>query len=178
MRIPFVAVRTRSAAETISLGTRIGGIVRPGEILLLVGELGTGKTTFVQGLATGLELEQRPRSPTFTIVRSYEGGRFPLVHVDLYRCANSHEVLTLGLEELLSPPAVAVVEWGEKAATVVGDNYLELDFSFEQSAGPDAASDDATDDVRTIGFLPFGRWRERMGDISETIRSWATPESA
>jgi tRNA threonylcarbamoyladenosine biosynthesis protein TsaE len=163
MRLPFLAVRTRSAAETASLGQRIGAILRPGEILLLVGALGTVKTVFVQGLATGLEIDTRPRSPTFTMVHTYDGGRFPLVHVDLYRVDHSKDVLGLGLEELIEPPAVAAVEWGERATPVVGDHYLELDFSWE----------DTDDDARNIRFLPAGRWQQRMGELSEAVRAWA-----
>ena len=176
MRLPFLAVRTRSADETVSLARRIGGILRPGEVLLLVGDLGTGKTTFVRGLADGLGIPARPRSPTFTVVHTYDGGSYPLVHVDLYRLDSSSEVLSLGLEELLAPPAVSVVEWGEKAAPIVGDDYLELDFSWEpESVGP---ADDDTDDVRNIRFLPFGRWQQRMGEISETVRAWASQPTA
>lgn len=173
MRLPFLAVRTRSAVETVSLARRIGGILRPGEILLLVGDLGTGKTTFVRGLADGLGIPTRPRSPTFTVVHTYEGGAYPLVHVDLYRLDSSTEVLSLGLEELLDPPAVSVVEWGEKAAPIVGDDYLELDFSWEPE-GTGASGDAGTDEIRNIRFLPVGRWQQRMGEISETVRAWAS----
>jgi tRNA threonylcarbamoyladenosine biosynthesis protein TsaE len=164
VRLPFLTVRTRSADETTSLGRRVGALLRPGEILLLIGDLGTGKTTFVQGLAGGLGIESRPRSPTFTIVHSYDGGRYPLLHVDLYRCDGPAEVAALGLEELIEPPAVAAVEWGEKAGEIAGPDYLELEFDWD---GDDEA-------VRTIRFLPSGRWRERMGELSETVREWAT----
>lgn len=164
MRLPFLSVRTRSADETASLGRCIGGIMRPGEILLLVGDLGTGKTVFVQGLAIGLEIARRPRSPTFTVVHTYEGGRYPLVHVDLYRLDTSTEVASLGLEELFEPPAVTCVEWGERATPVVGDHFLELEFQWEDD-----------DDTRNIRFIPVGRWQERMGDLSEAVRTWATP---
>ena len=172
MRLPFLAVRTRSADETTSLGSRIGALLRPGEVLLLVGDLGTGKTTFVQGLAAGLGITTRPRSPTFTMVHTYHGGRYPLVHADLYRLDSSNEVLSLGLEELFEPPAVAVVEWGEKATPIGGDHYLELDFAWE-----DGAADDS-DDVRNIKFLPVGRWQSRMSELSDAVRSWASTEIA
>lgn len=165
--VPFLAVRTRSADETTSLGRRIGQLLRPGEVLLLVGDLGTGKTTFVQGVATGLGITTRPRSPTFTMVHTYDGGTYPLVHVDLYRLDTSVEVLSLGLEELFEPPAVSVVEWGEKATPIVGDDYLELCFSWEED-----------EDVRNIHFLPVGRWRARMADLSDAVRGWAGQETA
>lgn len=164
MRLPFLAVRTHSAEQTTALGRRIGEILRPGEVLLLVGDLGTGKTTFVQGLALGLGIERRPRSPTFTIVHTYEGGRYPLVHADLYRTDNTTEVLSIGLEELIQPPAVAAVEWGEKAEPVVGGDYLELDFTWEDDDG----------DARTIKFAPVGRWQQRTADLSAAVRTWAT----
>ena len=164
MRLPFLTVRTRSADETTSLGRRVGALLRPGEVLLLVGDLGTGKTTFVQGLADGLGIGTRARSPTFTIVHSHEGGRYPLHHVDLYRLSSPTDVGDLGLEELLEAPAVTAIEWGEKAGDLAGRDYLELEFAWD-------CEDEA---VRTIKFLPFGRWRDRMGELSETVRAWAT----
>jgi tRNA threonylcarbamoyladenosine biosynthesis protein TsaE len=162
MRLPFLAVRTRSADETNTLGFRVAEVLRPGEILLLVGDLGTGKTTFVQGLASGLGFERRARSPSFTMVHEYRGGRFPLMHVDLYRCSSPAEVFDLGLDELFEPPSVSAVEWGEKAFEIAGRDYLELDFSWETE-----------ESVRSIRFLPSGRWHERMGDLSEVVRAWA-----
>jgi tRNA threonylcarbamoyladenosine biosynthesis protein TsaE len=167
VRLPFLTVRTRSANETATLGRRVGEMLLPGEVVLLVGDLGTGKTTFVQGLAKGLGSDTRARSPSFTMVQSHEGGKYPLVHVDLYRCEHSGEVADLGLEELFEPPAVAAVEWGERAVEVAGGDYLELNFDW----------DPADDDTRTIQFLPFGRWRERMRDLSDTVRTWATEGS-
>ncbi len=162
MRLPFLAVRTRSADETTSLGRRIAEVVRPGEILLLVGDLGTGKTTFVQGLALGLGFERRARSPSFTMVHTYRGGRYPLIHADLYRCDSATEVFDLGLEELFEPPAVSAVEWGEKAFEIAGRDYLELQFSWHTD-----------EDVRDIRFLPSGRWGDRMQEISAAVNDWA-----
>ncbi len=164
MRLPFLTVRTRSADETTSLGRRIGALLRPGEVVLLVGDLGTGKTTFVQGLADGLGIGTRARSPTFTIVHSHEGGRYPLHHVDLYRCSSPAEVGELGLEELLEAPAVTAIEWGEKASEIAGRDYLELEFAWDGNS----------EEIRTIRFLPSGRWRDRMSELSESVRAWAT----
>jgi tRNA threonylcarbamoyladenosine biosynthesis protein TsaE len=167
VRLPFLTVRTRSADETTSLGRRVGALLLPGEVLLLVGDLGTGKTTFVQGLAAGLGIGTRARSPTYTMIHSHEGGRFPLLHVDLYRCSSPQEVADLGLEELIEPPTVTAVEWGEKASEVAGRDYLELEFAWD-------GDDEAT---RTIRFLPYGRWRDRMRELAETVRVWATEGS-
>lgn len=162
MRLPFLAVRTRSSEETQALGERVGRLVVPGEILLLTGDLGTGKTTFVQGLGRGLEVTEMPRSPSFVMMHSYE-GRYPLLHVDLYRCTSPAEVRELGLEQMLEPPRVSVIEWGEKAAPVVADDYLEVEFAWEE----------ASEDVRTISFRPFGRWRDRMRELGDSVREWS-----
>lgn len=164
MRLPFLTVRTRSADETTSLGRRVGELLLPGEVLLLVGDLGTGKTTFVQGLAQGLGSPTKARSPTFTIMQAHDGGRYPLLHVDLYRCASPVEVIDLGLEELMEPPTVTAVEWGEKAGEIAGRDYLELEFAWD----PD---EEAT---RTIQVRPVGRWRERMKELADSVRAWAT----
>lgn len=163
MRLPFLAVRTRSSEETQALGERVGRLVVPGEILLLTGDLGTGKTTFVQGVGRGLDVAEQPRSPSFVIMHTYD-GRYPLLHVDLYRCTSPGEVRELGLEQMLEAPRVSVVEWGEKAAPVVADDYLEVEFAW----------DDASEDVRTISFRPYGRWRERMGELGASVRDWST----
>ncbi len=154
-----VAVRTRSAAETSALGERLGSLLRGGEVLLLNGDLGTGKTTFVQGLATGLGVAELPFSPTFTLVHTYEGGRLPLVHVDLYRTDSSSDVASIGLEDIIGPPSVAAVEWGEKALQVVGDDYLELAFAWV----------DASEDDRTIELHASGSWRARVDEIARVV---------
>lgn len=163
MRVPFLVARTHSAAETTGLGRHLGSLLRPGEVLLLTGELGTGKTTFVRGLAAGLGVDERVRSPSFQIVRTHDSGRYPFVHIDLYRLGSATEVLELGLEELIAPPAVAAIEWGDKASAIAGPDYLELEFAW--------STDD--EETRTIRFIPSGRWRERMGELGESVRAWA-----
>lgn len=162
MPLPFLSVRTKSPDETRALGERVGRLLVPGEVLLLTGDLGTGKTTFVQGLGRGLDVTEPARSPSYVMMHTYE-GRYPLLHVDLYRCVSSGEVRELGLEQMLEPPRVAVIEWGEKATGVVTDDFLELEFVW----------DDASEDVRVISFRPVGRWRGRMGDLREAIREWS-----
>ncbi|HVE92743.1 MAG TPA: tRNA (adenosine(37)-N6)-threonylcarbamoyltransferase complex ATPase subunit type 1 TsaE [Actinomycetota bacterium] len=162
MRLPFLAVRTRSSDETTALGEQLGRLLLPGEVLLLTGTLGSGKTTFVQGLAKGLGVEDPCVSPSFTLMRSYE-GRYPLLHVDLYRCSGPAEVADLGLEEMLDPPWVAAIEWGEKAGPMVGEDHLEIEFAW----------DDTGDDSRIIQFRPFGRWRDRMRVVSDSVHDWS-----
>ena len=106
---------TTSAAETEAEGQRVGSTLRTGDLLLLAGPLGAGKTTFVRGLVRGAGSEAHVASPTFQLVRIYP-GRITLAHVDLYRLEASAELRDLGLEELLDEGAV-VVEWGDRLET-------------------------------------------------------------
>jgi len=105
-------VETASAEETEAEGETLGRTLRRGDLLLLVGPLGAGKTTFVRGLARGAGSADAVASPTFVLVRNYR-GRVPLAHVDLYRLDRAPELRDLGLEELLDEGAV-VVEWGDR----------------------------------------------------------------
>ena len=112
MTISAESLVTTSAEQTEAEGERIGAGLKVGDLVLLVGDLGAGKTTFVRGLARGTGADEVVASPTFQLVRIYK-GRVQLAHVDLYRLESNAELRDLGLEELLDAGAV-VVEWGEK----------------------------------------------------------------
>jgi tRNA threonylcarbamoyladenosine biosynthesis protein TsaE len=104
-----------SEEETAELGRSLARALRGGELVLLVGDLGLGKTVFVRGMAAGLGIEPADvSSPSFTLVQQYRGGRVPLYHVDLYRLSSDEEIATLGLDEILAGEGVVVVEWGER----------------------------------------------------------------
>jgi tRNA threonylcarbamoyladenosine biosynthesis protein TsaE len=103
---------TASAAETEALGEQLGGRLKAGDLVLLAGPLGSGKTTFVRGMARGTGSDAQVQSPTFTLVRVYP-GRVQLAHVDLYRVKASGELADLGLDELLDQGAM-VIEWGDR----------------------------------------------------------------
>ena len=106
---------SHSAEETIHKGRQLGAQLKPPVVVLLSGDLGAGKTTLTKGIVSGLGVgsEDEVTSPTFTLVHSYHNhGR--IYHVDLYRVAGFHDLETLGLEDILSEPAVVVVEWAEK----------------------------------------------------------------
>ena len=107
-----ISRETSSPGETEALGEELGRRLRPGDLVLLVGELGAGKTTFVRGAARGVGSEAPVASPTFQLVRVYP-GRTQLAHVDLYRIEASAEFRDLGLDELLDQGAV-IVEWGDR----------------------------------------------------------------
>lgn len=105
---------TRGEAETENLGSRLAGALAPDGVLLLSGELGSGKTVLARGVAAGLGIDPREvQSPTFSLIREHRGPRGRLLHVDLYRLEPA-EVAALGLDELLAAPGVKVVEWAER----------------------------------------------------------------
>jgi tRNA threonylcarbamoyladenosine biosynthesis protein TsaE len=105
---------SHSPADTEDLGARLAPLARRGLVIALSGELGAGKTRFVQGLARGLLIPDRVHSPTFTLVNEYAGGRLPLFHLDLYRLESREQILSAGIEEFLEPPGVSVIEWAER----------------------------------------------------------------
>ena len=105
---------SQSAEETLRIGAELGRRLQPGDALLLTGDLGAGKTTLTQGIAQGLGVAERPRSPTFVMAAEYH-GRLPLYHLDLYRVDDVGELGGLGLEEYLNGDGVTVVEWADRA---------------------------------------------------------------
>ncbi len=111
-------VVTRSAEETEEVGARLGRELGPGSVVGLTGELGAGKTRFIQGLVRGLGVTAMVTSPTFVLVNQYR-GRLTVHHVDAYRTASLTELLDLGLEELLGGEGVTVVEWADKLAALL-----------------------------------------------------------
>jgi tRNA threonylcarbamoyladenosine biosynthesis protein TsaE len=105
---------THSEADTETIGRDLAATLSPGDVLLLEGDLGTGKTAFVRGLAEGLGISRdQVSSPTFTLVQEYRGGRLPVFHVDLYRLNDPREVDDLGLDEIATGGVLAI-EWAEK----------------------------------------------------------------
>jgi tRNA threonylcarbamoyladenosine biosynthesis protein TsaE len=111
----MASVVTNSGAETVELGARLGRLLRPGDFVALVGELGAGKTQFAKGIASGLDVDPGTpvTSPTYTILNIYQ-GRIPLYHFDLYRLHGAEEIEELGFEEYFSGAGACVVEWAER----------------------------------------------------------------
>ena len=109
--------------ELIAYGNRLGHVLQAGDVLVLTGNLGTGKTTLTKGIAKGLGIEQMIKSPTYTIVREYE-GRLPLYHLDVYRIGNDPD--SIDLDEFLYSDGITVIEWGELLDSVLLGDYLEV----------------------------------------------------
>jgi tRNA threonylcarbamoyladenosine biosynthesis protein TsaE len=119
-------VDSDSPDETAALGERLGRVLEAGDVVALVGELGAGKTAFVQGLARGLEVtSKRVASPTFTIVNEHP-GRVPLYHIDLYRLSHADELFEIGFDEYLGGDGVAVVEWFDRFVEAQPAERLEI----------------------------------------------------
>ena len=120
---------SHSPEQTQKLGVRIGELALPGDIFLLVGRLGTGKTCLTQGIAWGLGIKEYALSPSFVIVRELY-GRLPLYHIDLYRLDHIEEIADLGLDDYLYGNGVCVVEWAEKGLSMLPIEYLLIEISY------------------------------------------------
>jgi tRNA threonylcarbamoyladenosine biosynthesis protein TsaE len=119
---------SRSPEQTQNLGFKLGKLADPGDIFLLVGDLGTGKTCLTQGIANGLDILEYTHSPSFVLMREYQ-GRLPLYHVDLYRLDNIEEIVNLGLDEYLEGKGLCVIEWADRGMTVLPQNHLLIKLS-------------------------------------------------
>lgn len=121
---------TKNEDELLALGKKLGSVLEKNDVLILTGELGAGKTTFTKGLAKGLEIEQMIKSPTYTIVREYE-GRLPLYHLDVYRIEGDAD--SIDLDEFLFGGGITVIEWGNLLGQDLPDDYLEVEILKEAS---------------------------------------------
>jgi tRNA threonylcarbamoyladenosine biosynthesis protein TsaE len=124
-------VETSSAAETEALGARIAKRLAPGDVVLLSGDLGTGKTTLVRGACRALGVTGPVTSPTFTIGQRYEGGRLPISHLDLYRLQTLEGEDPALLDDYLGPDGVAFVEWPDAGAAQLGRPALVVRLSHQ-----------------------------------------------
>ena len=119
-------VVTHSTEETIACGRTVGGLLEEGDVLVLTGDLGAGKTQFTKGIAAALGVVDDVCSPTFNIQMVYEGGRMPLYHFDLYRLDGADELEDTGLFDALDGDGACVIEWGEQFADEIGDERLDV----------------------------------------------------
>jgi len=120
---------SHSPEQTQKFGVRIGEIALPGDIFLLVGDLGTGKTCLTQGIAWGLNIEEYAVSPSFVVIRELH-GRLPLYHIDFYRLDHLEEIAQLGLDDYLYGNGVCVVEWAEKGVSLLPVEHLLIEISY------------------------------------------------
>ena len=121
-----MAVLTHSQQETIAFGERLGAELREGDVLVLTGDLGAGKTQLTKGIAAALGVDADVTSPTFTIQMVYPGRDFDLNHFDLYRLERPDQLEDTGLFDVLGADGVCVIEWGEQFADEIGDERLDV----------------------------------------------------
>jgi tRNA threonylcarbamoyladenosine biosynthesis protein TsaE len=153
-------ILTRGPAETIRLGRTLGELLRPGDVVALIGELGAGKTTLAKGIAAGagVEDEGEVTSPTFVLVNEYR-GRYPVYHADLYRLQEAAEVEDLGWEEIVFGDGISLLEWAEKIPGILPEERIEIRISW---VGPDERKFRiAGEGPRAKHILPLLRTREK-----------------
>ena len=127
-------VETNSPEETREMAAGLADRLDPGTVIALHGDLGTGKTCFIQGLAAGLGIDVPITSPTYTIIGEYE-GRLPLHHIDLYRLSGPVEVLGLGLEEYFDAKGITAIEWAERAEGLLPPDLLHIRIEADAATG-------------------------------------------
>ena len=157
----MITVFSSSHDDTAKLATGLAELADGGDVLVLVGDLGAGKTAFSKAYGKALGIDEPMTSPTFTLAREYQ-GRLTLHHLDVYRLEQMAEVLDLDLPDLLESGGVVLIEWGDAILPMLPPDYLEVRFTFGDG-----------DDDRTIELRPVGeRWLAR----SEALRAFAGEE--
>ena len=159
----MITVTTKSVDDTRALGAEVAALCKPGDVIVLAGDLGTGKTAFTQGLARGLGVEEPVTSPAFILVRSYL-GRLPLTHIDVYRLDHMQELVNLGIAELVDEGGVTVVEWGDVVLPALPADFLEVRLEHGE------ADDDREVRIRALG----SSWSPRMAALTRAIDRWTT----
>jgi tRNA threonylcarbamoyladenosine biosynthesis protein TsaE len=155
-----------TADDTRAAGAALAPFLQPRDVVVLTGELGAGKTTFVQGIAAGLGATEHVASPTFTLVREYVSGRVPLAHVDLYRLDREQDVIDLALDELEDGERVLLVEWGDPVAELLAEDRLRVELVGIDPTG--------ADETRRITIQSSGgTWSERRDGIAEALEPWS-----
>lgn len=155
---------TRSASETRRVGARLGELVQAGDLICLEGDLGAGKTCFVQGLGQGLGIRDAIHSPTFILANEHRGGRLPLYHLDVYRVRSARETIGFGLDDYLSSDGVLIIEWAEKIREALPLERLWISFAHLREIP------DQDEDARSISLHAAGQRYEAL-----VSALWARP---
>jgi len=158
MRIELTAT---TPEDTMAVGEAVASLIREGDALALTGELGAGKTTFIRGVARALGFDGAVASPTFTLVREYQ-GRVRIYHVDVYRLERVQDVLDLGLDELAAEGGVLLVEWGDAVEGFLPDDHLLAEITVEGEG-----------DARRIVVTGVGAsWATRWERLERLTEPW------
>jgi tRNA threonylcarbamoyladenosine biosynthesis protein TsaE len=177
----MLELRATSLADTYAIAAALAGLCRPGDLIVLSGEMGAGKTAFAKGFGAALGVTEPITSPTFTLVHTYDiapdrgHGAKALHHADLYRLDRTAEIADLALEELAEYQGIVLVEWGDVADALFGDHlevHLEPDL-FDDGVGGDDAFDGISDGARVIEISASGpSWAPRWGRLVEACEEF------
>ena len=157
-------LNAHSPDDTRQIAGAIAEFIRPGDLIVLAGEMGSGKTLFTQALGRALGVSEPITSPTFNLLHSYSGGRLRLHHADLYRLDRTGELADLGLDVLQESGGVVVVEWGDVVGEALGDGLV---VSFKR-AEPDSSVEKRTIEVKSRG----GQWISRWTKLGPVLDQW------
>lgn len=158
----MIKALTTSVEDTRALAAALAELARPGDLILLAGDLGAGKTAFAQGFGASLGVTEAITSPTFTLANQYE-GRLELNHLDVYRLDQLEEIFDLGLPEMLDDGSVTLIEWGNVIAPALPADYLEIRLVLDE--------DD--DDERHVEIDTIGpRWSARTRALTTALHRW------
>ena len=160
----MIQARTKSVEETRALAAELAALSRPGDLIVLAGDLGTGKTAFTQGFARGLGVIEQVTSPAFVLARSYD-GRLPLTHLDVYRLDHLQELVDIGIAEMLDEGGVTLIEWGDVVTPVLPPDFLEVRLDHGGS------EDERVVRLRTVG----PSWPPRADALRRAVGRWAAP---
>lgn len=151
---------SREPEQTQRLGIRLGELAQAGDVFLLTGNLGSGKTCMTQGIAWGLGVKEYAFSPSFVLIREYS-GRLPLYHIDFYRLDRIEEIADLGLDDYLNGGGVCVVEWADKGLALMPEERLLVSLSY------------LSDTERSISLEPKGhRYTELLASLGTELKTW------
>ncbi len=160
----MLQLRASSITDTHAIAAAIAAMSRSGDLIVLAGEMGAGKTAFAKGFGAALGVTEPITSPTFTLVHSYDAGRLTLHHADIYRLSTHHEVADLALAELLEYDGIVLLEWGDVVAQSLGDHLL-----VHLVGNPD------DEDRRHITISGTGRsWALRWERLSAALEPFAS----
>ncbi|MBO0692615.1 MAG: tRNA (adenosine(37)-N6)-threonylcarbamoyltransferase complex ATPase subunit type 1 TsaE, partial [Acidimicrobiaceae bacterium] len=164
-----LSLRSGAPEETERVAAALVSFLRNGDVVLLSGDLGAGKTVFTRGLARAAGVAEPVTSPTFTLIHSYRTAiGLDLLHADVYRLETTGEIADLGLAELIEEHAFALVEWGERTAGALGPDHLLVTLSVPEQPG------EAGPSARTLTVRPVGRsWEERWARLEHALRAAA-----
>ena len=158
----MIEARTKSVDDTRALAAELSAFARPGDLILLEGGLGAGKTAFAQGFARGLGVEEPVTSPAFVLMHSYP-GRIPVIHIDVYRLDSMQELIDLGMAEILDEDAVTLIEWGDVVSPALPTDFLAVRLEPGES-----------DDERIVSMRAVGpTWPGRLRSLGEAVSRWS-----